>query len=218
MSEVPKRIRNKERTIALLVTATKDQLIDRGFHGISIQVILDAAQIKRGALFHHFPTKDHLIAAAFSELLDDLLEELNGVARKLRLGQATKKEFSQEISLIVSKGHFHGCMEVALAMRTAFELSELIKGAVEDWRSGFHDFWADTFELPGATEDEADMHWSLASDVLRGHAFSMSFGVDPVAHRSHIEGFTKVFLDSADVKPLENTITTLKPKTPRRKN
>lgn len=218
MSEVPKRIRNKERTIALLVTATKDQLIDRGFHGISIQVILDAAQIKRGALFHHFPTKDHLIAAAFSELLDDLLKELNGVARKLRLGRATKREFSEEISLIVSKGHFHGCMEVALAMRTAFELSELIKGAVEDWRSGFRDFWANTFGLPGATEDEADMHWSLASDVLRGHAFSMSFGAAPVAHRRHIDGFTKVFLECADVRPFESTVTTLKTKNSGRKS
>ena len=87
------RIRDAERTIRLLKQATKAQLIDRGFAGLSIQAILEEAGVSKGALFHHYPTKDHLVAAAFEDILIELADRLHRISRQLRAGRLTRRAF-----------------------------------------------------------------------------------------------------------------------------
>ena len=51
-------------TTAKLLDATADCLVERGYAGTSTVEVCRRAGVSRGALVHHFPSKDDLVAAA----------------------------------------------------------------------------------------------------------------------------------------------------------
>lgn len=60
-----------EHSRALILEAAKRLIAQRGFHGITVQDVLDEAGITKGRFFHHFSSKEEL----FSELLRYALTE-----------------------------------------------------------------------------------------------------------------------------------------------
>lgn len=195
------RIRNADRTIRLLKSATRAQLIGRGFASLSIQSILQEAGVSKGALFHHFPSKDHLVAAAFEEVLIEFARRFDDTSKELRAGRQTKQQFIEKVTAIVESDLFVGCMEIALGVRTEEALSQLTANAVSDWRDAFFRFWGDTFELRDRSAEEIRTHWALASNAIRGHAFSFSFGGTKEARAMFVQGFLAHFLVDASIRP-----------------
>lgn len=200
------RIRNAERTVALLKEAAIDQLISNGFAGLSILPIIKTAGVSRGALFHHFPTKDHLIAAAFEDLLIDFAKQLHAIGADLRARKITRDEFVVKVSNTMVSDMFIGSMEIALGIRSELSLSSLVENAVLKWRQSLFDFWVSTFDLPNFDAEEIIIHWSMASNALRGHAFSSTFGVEPKVNERLYIGFSKLFLEETVVRPADKNI------------
>lgn len=56
-----------------LLNSTASMMAARGFAGVSISEIASDAGVTKGGLFHHFSSKQELIAAVF----EDELEQLN---------------------------------------------------------------------------------------------------------------------------------------------
>ncbi len=54
-----------EATTRLLITEARKLFASRGFAGTSIEDIASAAGVTRGALYHHFPSKEALFEAVF---------------------------------------------------------------------------------------------------------------------------------------------------------
>ncbi len=204
-----RRVRDAERTIALLKKATMDQLISSGFAGLSVGPIAERAGVSCGALFHHFRSKDRLVAAAFEELLKDFAEQMHEVGRKLRCAEISLEEFVVQISDTMASDLFIGCMEISLGMRSEFGLSPMIEKAVADWRASLFDFWESTFELPGFNAEDRATHWAMASNLLRGHAFSSTFGAGLEAKERLYRGFPKLILECAVIKPEQQKIVQL---------
>jgi AcrR family transcriptional regulator len=50
---------------------------EQGLVGVTVQAVADAAGVTRGGLFHHFPTKQALIEAMISDMLERLDAELD---------------------------------------------------------------------------------------------------------------------------------------------
>lgn len=195
------RVRDADRTISLLKQATIEQLISNGFAGLSIIPILKKAGVSRGALFHHFPSKDALIAAAFEDLLSEFAARLHGISQKLRQGKIDKQEFVLQISDAFASDLFIACMEMSLGIRSEHSLSEAVNDAISQWRSALLSFWTNTFDLPGMTWAEQETHWAIASNTLRGHGFTTSFGLEASAVEHMRRGFHKLFLEGVSVKP-----------------
>lgn len=201
-SKTPSRIRDADRTVSLLKQATIEQLISNGFSGLSIIPILNKAGVSRGALFHHFPSKDDLVAAAFEDLLQDFADRLNDISRRLRQGTINQDVFVTEVGEAFASDLFIACMEMSLGMRSEHSLSESVQGAILKWRAALLSFWTQTFELPGMPMAEQETHWAMASNTLRGHGFTTSFGQEDLA-RNHLQkGFAKIFLEAALLRPL----------------
>ncbi len=203
------RVRDGERTVALLKRATMEQLISNGFAGLSVGPICERAGVSRGALFHHFQSKDHLVAASFEELLKDFAKQMHEIGRNLRRGAISIDEFVVRISDTMASDLFVGCMEISLGIRSEFGLSPLVEKAITDWRLSLFDFWNSTFDLPGFDAEDRATHWAMASNLLRGHAFSSSFGAGPQAKERLYRGFPKLILNCAVVRPEQENIVQL---------
>ena len=57
---------------------------ERGYEATSIEAILEAAQVSRGALYHHFEHKEALFEAVFLALEDDIDRQIQQAAAKAK--------------------------------------------------------------------------------------------------------------------------------------
>jgi AcrR family transcriptional regulator len=65
---MPRPAANKARdTRGILLEAALELLAERGFHGASMRAIAAAADVRESALYHYFPSKESLLAAAIAE-------------------------------------------------------------------------------------------------------------------------------------------------------
>ncbi|NLU82587.1 TetR/AcrR family transcriptional regulator [Rhodococcus sp. HNM0569] len=62
----------------LILDATIDTLVEHGYSGTTTQEVSRRAGVSRGAQLHHFPTRESLVVAAVSRLVDRRLHELLG--------------------------------------------------------------------------------------------------------------------------------------------
>ncbi|MGM0575978.1 MAG: TetR/AcrR family transcriptional regulator [Myxococcota bacterium] len=72
------RARRRQRREQIL-EACREVFAERGYHGSSVQDILDAAGIARGTFYAHFDSK----RAAFAELMDDFAGRLAGAIERV---------------------------------------------------------------------------------------------------------------------------------------
>lgn len=197
------RSRGSEKTVAALKRAAIDQLVSSGFAGLSIAPLLKKAGVSKGALFHHFASKDALIAAAFEDVLAEFSICLGRISLRLRSGEIGLEEFVAETSAAFASDLFIATMEMSLGMRVEEFLSEATQDAIVVWRENLLRFWTDTFALPNLSQAEQETHWAIASNTLRGYGFTNSFGHQEVATRHMLQGFAQFFLKEAVVKPAE---------------
>ena len=73
----PKQDRSRE-TRARILESTVECLAERGWQGTTMAVVAARSGVSRGALQHHFPTREDLVLAAMSEMFEQRLsaEEL----------------------------------------------------------------------------------------------------------------------------------------------
>src|ERR1700678_1648343 len=71
----------REATWAAIVKAAKRLFGDRGFAGTNMDNVATSAHVAKGAVYHHFETKEALFEAVFDEVSEDLVAEVDRAAR-----------------------------------------------------------------------------------------------------------------------------------------
>jgi AcrR family transcriptional regulator len=67
VSELPKQAERAETTRGRLIEAAGELFGTRGYEDTSIEDVLEQAAVSKGALYHHFPSKEALFEAVFVE-------------------------------------------------------------------------------------------------------------------------------------------------------
>lgn len=205
----PFRGRDKRRTVAILKAAAREQLVSHGVSGTSVQPILERAELSRGALFHHFPTKNHLLAAAYDDLMRFAAARLRALSAELRAGIISREAFAEGLRDIYCSDLFIGSMEIALNQRVEPQMGDLISGSIANWWVELDRFWFETFHLPGVAKEQAAQHWVMAANLLRGHAFTSVYHSSDVIRADFCAAFEEMVLAKAEVIPLTDNFALL---------
>jgi AcrR family transcriptional regulator len=67
------QLERREATRARLVEAARRLFVERGYEATSTNDVLEAAGVSRGALYHHFATKQELFAAVFERVSEQAI-------------------------------------------------------------------------------------------------------------------------------------------------
>jgi AcrR family transcriptional regulator len=65
-----------EETREALIAAARRLFAERGFAGVGTEEIVRAARMTRGALYHHFGSKEDLFRAVYEEVERELVEQI----------------------------------------------------------------------------------------------------------------------------------------------
>src|ERR1700733_16202765 len=71
----------REATRAAIVKAAKRLFGERGFASTTMDNVATAAHVAKGAVYHHFETKEAFFEAVFDEVSQDLVAEVDRAAR-----------------------------------------------------------------------------------------------------------------------------------------
>ena len=78
----------RSATRSAILSAAKELFADRGYDATQVGDILDAAGISRGAMYHHFASKEDVFAAVF---LQTSVDAIRKASSRIRLGTAPRE-------------------------------------------------------------------------------------------------------------------------------
>lgn len=114
-----------------LLEAALDCLVDLGYARTTTTEIVKRAKVSRGALLHHYPSKDELMVSAMAYIADKRLREFRQSVKKLPKGP---ERLSEAIDLVwshFSSPSFYAMLELAVAARTEANLHQRLIEAGE---------------------------------------------------------------------------------------
>lgn len=145
-----------ERTAAMrarLLEATVDCLVERGYAGTTTTAVVKRAGVSRGAILHHFPTKQDLVATAVEYVLDkrnaDFVRRM-GSSVLPRNDERFVEALMQALWSEVNGPLFYAWLELIVAARTEPELQGRVAGIAERWTETVDQSFRDIFALPRA--------------------------------------------------------------------
>src|SRR6476646_5743050 len=119
----------RDETRRALLDATVESLIDVGFARTTTLEVQRRADVSRGALLHHFPSKTELLVAAVDHLAEMRARELKMLATQLPEGRARTDAVLELLWQCFSGTFFQVAMELRTAARTDPELRPVLATA-----------------------------------------------------------------------------------------
>ena len=119
----------RDETRRALLDAAVESLIDVGFARTTTLEVQRRANVSRGALLHHFPSKDELLVAAIDHLASMRGAQLKALAAQLpeeRAGRARTEAVLDLLWQCFSGEFFQVTMELRTAARTDAELRPVL--------------------------------------------------------------------------------------------
>jgi TetR/AcrR family transcriptional repressor of nem operon len=169
-------MRDAVTTKRRILEVAQDLVLDRGFSATTVDAVIDAAGISKGAFFHHFSSKNALgqsmlerYAQADAEILEtfmaraeeaseDPAEQLVAFVRAFE--EASDEMFSQP-----------GCLFVSFVyekMPDSREAHRVIRGNIELWRKRLADKMRQAFAARSVTGIDPDSLADLMFTVFEG--------------------------------------------------
>ncbi|ODT16702.1 MAG: TetR family transcriptional regulator [Kaistia sp. SCN 65-12] len=88
-----------------LLDCAANLAVETGLSSLTIQAVADAAEVTKGGLFHHFPSKEKLIEGVFTDLLEKLDAEIDALLARdpVASGRFTRAYVDSAICMMESK-------------------------------------------------------------------------------------------------------------------
>ncbi len=158
-----------EEMRARLRRATLLTLMEQGFRHAGTPEICRQAGVSRGAMLHHYPTRNALLLDAAIDLWKEVPERLRGLVDNLKDGEfdvdafvdgAWENMFADDVVL--------PSLELTLAARNDEELAEPVAKGLRDLFNSYYEILHETFAAQGWDESAIRDSINLVLCALRG--------------------------------------------------
>ena len=188
-------MRGPERQAQARSIATRERLIETtletihqlGLKRASTPEFARRAGVSRGALLHHFPTRDDIIVAAMETLLEQATDEIRRVAAEVArddLGMAELLDFLWEM---FSGRFFYLSVEFINEARTDPALRAKMQPLVRHFHEALDDIWAENCGTGQVDRAGARVLLNLTLCLFRGMGVQTVLRDDPEYFRTLLE-------------------------------
>jgi AcrR family transcriptional regulator len=165
----------------VLLQATIECLIERGYAGTTTHEVQQRAGVSRGALTHHFASKSELLLAAMDSLYVDFSADLRSAATDLPTGRARIRPAVRLLWDRFNGPLFFAAMELWTAARTDPELRAALLPHERRLGRQLRALTVEVFGAELAAHPAAESVYQVLMTSMRGQA--MSYALRPGASR-----------------------------------
>ncbi len=186
------------RTRGKILDAVISSLDEVGYSECSINRVQTQAGVSRGALTHHFPSKEEMMV----KTLEHLLEPVRGTsipgdqeANMLRPSERNACLQDQLHALwrqVINTREGRALMEILVAARTDQALHDRITPALWSYNDEFNRNIANLYQATEGHEDELSLLWSICRSFMRGLHTQVPFERDPKIITKMVELFGRI--------------------------
>ncbi len=192
-------------TSARLLNATIDLLHDSGFSRLSTPQIAAQAGVSRGALTHHFTTKEALVTDAINAMLERVTQDLHRFAEDFATRGGSSDEIVDYIWQMMSDRLFYVTMEYLPEARHNDEFKDSLIPVVKNFHAGLDAIWLALAARRGADPTHTRTVMNATMCLVRGMIAQTVLREDP-AYYAELLGFWKAqirqhFSDEPPVRP-----------------
>lgn len=178
MTRVPQHQRSAE-TVAKLLDATLDLLHDRGLARLSTADIAENAGVSRGALTHHFESKEAIVADAVSRQLRACTAALHRHAVAIRRTGGSSDDLVDYIWRMMNDRLFYVTMEYLPEARHNADFRHRILPVVKEFHEGLNAVWGELAEKSGVEVTRALVLMNATMCMIRGMIAQTTVKDDP---------------------------------------
>lgn len=197
---VPRPVSGKERQAIVArerILAAVIECLDRhGYAETSINRIQERAGISRGALTHHFPSKEELMVVTAERLLRPTLVPRRREPHALDTPAGRNATVEADIvwmwEKLVDTMEGRALLEILIASRTDLSLKRRISQTFVRWNAAINDSLVANYLPLGMSEEEQRDIWTICRVFLRGLNTQSQFEPDSEARRALVRGFARM--------------------------
>lgn len=178
-----------------LIKATVAALDAHGFAATSMSVVQAGAGVSRGALMHHFGSRNELMVATAQHLLDAALRP----TRRARQSGDLSGLITYYWTRIVNTREGRAFVEILIACRTDPDLQNALGSLFSDWEDEISRAARDTFDAH--PPEDVELLWSITRAFLRGLIVHAQFTDDPAHLDKMIQRFSALLSETLTLKP-----------------
>ncbi len=171
------RQRQSDEARRVLLEATITCLDKFGYADTSIARIQAQANVSRGALTHHFPSKELLMVATIDCLLESLLRPSLPSKKLSQTDIIADLRWLARNMTGTAKGR--ALSEVLMATRTDKKLQARVGTRLRDWNAMLDDAVVGFYASPQGDDDDVRQIWMIARTFMRGLILQQPFTPDP---------------------------------------
>ena len=162
-----------------LVRATLDELTERGYAGLTTAAIADRAWVSRGALTHHFESKEELVARAVEHLLAEATGEIRDLAGRVAQDRLSLDGFLDRLWEMFRGRLFLVTLEHVTAARHSENLKARLVPVVRDFHAALDGIWREFFKAAGLPPGAVETSLNATLCLLRGMGVQTILRDDP---------------------------------------
>ena len=167
------------RTRRRLLDAAVDCLVQRGYARTTTHEVAQRAGMTRGALFHHYPTKQRLVTAALAHLDWLRLRDFQRSFAELAPGEDVADRLVETLWSLMHDRRAYAELELLVAARTDPELHAAYTVHSEHREAIARETQRDTLGIRGDESPLARVLRNFVFESLRGLSISILFGEEP---------------------------------------
>ena len=161
------------RTHATIVRGVVACLDSHGYAETSISRVLEQTGTSRGALQHHFRTKEDLIAETAEYLMERSLRAMRAPAE--RRARQLAKELNDLWRGIIHTRDYRALLEILNAMRTDKKLRRRILGILKNWNASIDETMLQLYTSTSGSDEEVIELMAMSRCLLRGLVIQENF-------------------------------------------
>lgn len=191
--------RKEQQAIAArdrIVRAVIECLDELGYAETSINRIQKRAGISRGALTHHFPSKEELMVVTAERLLRPTLVPQRGGTHPQQTAEQRRATVETDIvwmwEKLVDTREGRALLEILVATRTDVALKGRISETFVRWNRAINDSLIANHPVLGLGEEEQREIWSMCRVFMRGLNTQNQFEPDHAARHKLVSSFARM--------------------------
>ncbi len=162
-----------------LIAATLDVIYDHGLDAATTQKIIERAGASRGALLHHFPTRNGIVEAAMNKSMSDVIDGIRNEAVRVSRNEIGIGEFVDKLWGIFNHRFMFIAMEHIIESRTNPELRGYMLPTVQRFLEALDLIWIELYRDKKVSSRKAKVALNITLCLIRGMQVQTIYLDDP---------------------------------------